>query len=133
MDGLTVAAGWGAVNPSDPNADMEEITLSASYATGGLTFGVKDYRKDLSVASGSDIDGMAYGASFAVNDDLTVSADRSSVDNAKKAVDEETTSYQVSYSMGSMAIKAHITKTDNVGHASATTDENKAIAVSFSF
>ena len=133
MDGLTLAASWGAVNPSDPNADMEEITLSASYATGGLTFGVKDYRKDLSVASGSDIDGMAYGASFAVNDDLTVSADRSSVDNAKKAVDEETTSYQVSYSMGSMAIKAHITKTDNTGHSSGSTDENKAIAVSFSF
>ena len=63
---------------------MEEITLSASYATGGLTFGVKDYRKDLSVASGSDIDGIAYGASFAVNDDLTVSADRSSVTMLKK-------------------------------------------------
>ena len=45
-----------------------------------------------------------------MNDDLTVSADRSSADNAKKAVDEETTSYQVSYSMGSMAVKAHVTK-----------------------
>ena len=35
--------------------------------------------------------------------------------------------------MGSMSIKAHVTKTDNVGYSSTATDENKAVAVSFSF
>ena len=62
-----------SVNPV-PNADMEEITLSASYATGGLTT-LQHYRKTVGSSGGTDIDGMAYGASFAVNDDLTVSAD----------------------------------------------------------
>ena len=35
--------------------------------------------------------------------------------------------------MGSMTVKGHVTKADNVGYASTNTDENKAIAVSFSF
>ena len=132
-DGLTVAASWGNINPSDQNNDTDEITLSASYAVGGLTIGVTDTSIDQATASSSDIDAFHVGASFAVNDDLTVSIDRSTADNAKQDTDEETTSYQVSYSMGSMAVKAHVTKADNVGYSSGTTDENKAIAVSFSF
>ena len=88
---------------------------------------------DQSKASSSDIDATHVGISFSVNDDLSVSMDRSTADNAQKSVDEETTSYQVAYTMGSMSIKAHVTKTDNVGYSSTATDENKAVAVSFSF
>ena len=98
-----------------------------------MTIGVTDTQIDQDAASSSDIDAMHVGASFAVNDDVTVSVDRSTADNAQKTLDEETTSYQVSYSMGSMSIKAHLTKADNVGYVSTDTDENKAVAVSFSF
>jgi len=133
IDGLTVGLSWGDINPSQMNGGSTEVTLSASYAVGGVTVGVTDTQIDQDAASSSDIDAMHIGASFAVNDDVTVSADRSTADNAKQSLDEETTSYQVSYSMGSMSIKAHLTKTDNVGYSSTNTDENKAVAVSFSF
>ena len=39
MDGLTVAASMGSINPSDTNNDSDEVTLSASYAVGGVTIG----------------------------------------------------------------------------------------------
>ena len=133
VDGLTVAASWGNINPASTTADATEITLSASYAVSGLTIGFTDTAIDQSASSSSDIDATHIGASFAINDDMSVSVDRSTADNAKQSVDEETTSYQISYSMGSMSVKAHLTKTDNVGYSSTTTDENKAVAVSFSF
>ncbi len=132
-DGLTVGLSWGDINPAQVNGGSTEITVSASYAIAGLTVGIADTQIDQDAASSSDIDAMHIGASFAVNDDVTVSVDRSTADNAQKSVDEEATSYQVSYSMGSMSIKAHLTKADNVGHVSGSTDENKAVAVSFSF
>ena len=132
-DGLTIGLSWGDINPAQVDGGSTEITLSASYAIGGLTVGVTDTQIDQDAASSSDIDAMHVGASFAVNDDVTVSVDRSTADNAQKAIDEEATSYQVSYSMGSMSIKAHLTKADNVGHVSTDTDENKGVAVSFSF
>ena len=132
-DGLTVGASMGNINPSDPNNDADELTLSASYAVAGVTLGYTHTSIDQAKASSSDIDAVHVGASFAVNDDLTISVDRSTADNAKQAIDEETTSYQVSYTMGSMTVKAHVTKADNVGYSSTATDENKAIAVSFSF
>jgi|TARA_B100001540_G_scaffold35359_1_gene31321 hypothetical protein len=132
-DGLTVAASIGTINPNDENNDSDELTLSASYAVGGVTVGYTHTSIDQSKASSSDIDATHVGISFSVNDDLSVSMDRSTADNAQKSVDEETTSYQVAYTMGSMSIKAHVTKTDNVGYSSTATDENKAVAVSFSF
>ena len=132
-EGLTVGLSWGDINPAQKAGGTTEITVSASYAIAGFTVGVADTAIDQDAASSSDIDAMHIGASFAVNDDVTISVDRSTADNAKQAVDEETTSYQVSYSMGSMSIKAHLTKADNVGYSSGSTDENKAVAVSFSF
>ncbi len=133
IDGLTVAASWGDINPSDPNNSTQEITLSAKYAVGGVTLGITETAIDDDASGGSDIDATHLGVSFAVNDDLTISVDRSVADNAAQSIDEEATSYQASYSMGSMTIKAHLTKADNVGYSSTATDENKAIAVSFSF
>ena len=133
VDGMTVGVSIGDINQADANNAQTEVTLSASYAMGGLTVGITDLSIDQDAASSSDIDALHVGASFAVNDDLTVSVDRSTADNAQKSVDEVTTSYQASYTMGSMTVKAHLTKTDDVGYASGTDDENKALAVSFSF
>ena len=49
------------------------------------------------------------------------------------AVTTEMTSYQIAYTMGSMALKFAHTDTDNGYHSSAKTAENTEIAVSFSF
>ena len=133
VDGLTVAVSRGDINPSDPNNEQTELTLSASYAVGGLTLGYTNYNTEFSAAGSADTEATHMGASFAVNDDLSVSVDRSTSDRDTQANDEETTSYQVSYTVGSMKVKAHLTKADNVGYSSTSTDENKAVAVSFSF
>jgi len=133
VDGLTAAVSYGQINPSDATNDQDELTLSASYAMGGVTVGYTKYNRTFAASGSADTEGTHIGASFAVNDDLSLSIDRSTSDRDTQSVDEETTSYQAAYTMGSMTVKAHLTKADNVGYSSTATDENKAIAVSFSF
>ena len=133
VDGMTVGVSVGEIDQADANNASQEVTLSASYAMGGMTFGVTKLEITHDKSSSSDIEALHVGASFAVNDDLSVSVDRSTADNALKAVDETITSYQASYTMGSMTIKGHFTSTDNVAYSSGDGDENKAIAVSFAF
>ena len=129
---FTISAGMSDLNPSQANG-AGEISLSASYVMGGLTVGVTDYQYDDDAANGTDYDGMHYGVSFAVNDDLSVSYDRSISDKSTADTDETINSLQASYTMGSMTVKGHITKADDEGYSAGASDEHKAIAVSWSF
>ena len=132
IDGLTLAAGMSDRNTSAANG-TDELSLSASYVVGGATIGYTDYSSDDDTASGTDYDSRHYGVSFAVNDDLTISYDKSISDKSDAAVDEEINSIQASYTMGSMTIKGHISKADNEQFSSGAEDEAKAIDVSWSF
>ena len=123
----TISAGMSDLNPSQANG-AGEISLSASYVMGGLTVGVTDYQYDDDAANGTDYDGMHYGVSFAVNDDLSVSYDRSISDKSTADTDETINSLQASYTMGSMTVKGHITKADDEGYsAGAESDGSKQL------
>ena len=74
-----------------------------------------------------------YGASFAVNDDLTISYGRQTVAIQGKANDEINSGFSASYTMGSMSIGAYVNKTENMNGASATDDEGKGLTLSISF
>ena len=90
-------------NTSAANGTSER-SLSASYAVGGATIGYTDYASDDDTASGTDYDSRHYGISFAVNDDLTISYDKSISDKSNTSIDEEITSLQASYTMGSICL-----------------------------
>ncbi len=132
VDGLTLAVGMSDRNTSSANG-TDELSMSASYTVGGATFAYTDYSADDDTASGTDYDATHYGVSFAVNDDLTISYDKSESDKSNAAVDEEITSWQASYTMGSMTIKAHVSSADNEQFSSGAEDEQKAIDVSWAF
>ena len=131
FEGLTVGYA-SSDNQAGVNLDNDKSTVYAKYAVGGFTIGYQMSENDHDTKTSSQ-SSSSYGITYAVNDDLSVSVDRSTSDRDTQANDEETTSYQVSYTVGSMKVKAHLTKADNVGYSSTATDENKALAVSFSF
>ena len=128
MDGLAVGYGQ-AENGSTSEAE----TLYVTYAVGGLSVGYQDTTYDVSAASGSDEDAQHYGASFAVNDDLSISVGRQDVSIGTNASDEENTGASVSYTMGSMSFTAFANKASNVGGSAGTDTEAKGVTVSFSF
>ena len=109
---------------------MADETIGMKYAMGGITVGYQVTEVD---KSSTDEDAVHYGASFAVNDDLTISYGRQTVELQSKADDEINSGFSASYTMGSMSIGAYINKTENVGGASANDDEGKGITVSIAF
>ena len=132
VDGLTISAGMSDLNPSQANG-AGETSFSASYVMGGLTVAVTDYAYDDDAASGTDYDAMHYGASFAVNDDLSVSYGRSVSDKSTADTDETINSLQASYTMGSMTIMASLSEGTNIASSADKTYEETSIAVNFAF
>ena len=132
MDGLTVSYGMSDLNSAQASG-TEESQISAKYSMGGITVGWHDMSADDEAASGTDYDARAWSVSFAVNDDLTVSYDTSTSDKTGTSVDEEVTSIQASYTMGSMTVKGHVSKADNAAFVSGSEDNAKAVAISWSF
>lgn len=130
IDNLTVGLGQGNISPGAQDGGTDSETIGAKYAIGGITLGYQITENDKGSA---DEDARMYGASFAVNDDLTISFGRQTVEIQGKANDEINSGFSVSYTMGSTSIGAYSAKTENVGGASANDDEGKGITFTLAF
>ena len=74
-----------------------------------------------------------YGASFAINDDLTVSYGRQTVEIQGKANDEINSGFSASYTMGSMSLVGYVNKTESIAGTSASNEETKGVTISIAF
>ena len=78
-----------------------------------------------------------YGISFSVNENLAISYNV--VDNTYKNtagaadVNEETTGFGASYTMGSAAVRLLTAKTDNVGGTAGTNEEVTELSLMLAF
>ena len=94
----------------------------------------KDHQIDDKTATNDDQDRTHVAASFAVNEDLSVSWGMSTVDfEAGSKSDQEDSGFSVSYTMGSMSLTAAANGSDNVGGTSGTDDTHKEIGLAFAF
>ena len=115
------------------NASTDQVTFGGTYTAGAVTAGVQVTSIDFSTAN-ADTDRTHVAASFAVNEDLSVSWGMSTVefeDGSK--TDQEDSGFSVSYTMGSMSLTAAANSSDNVGGASGTDDTHKEIGLAFAF
>jgi len=115
------------------NSSLDQSTFGGTYTAGALTAGLQLTSID-SATAGADTDRTHIGASFAVNEDLSVSFGMSTVDfeSAAKS-DQEDSGFSASYTMGSMSLNASFNTSDNVGGTSGTDDEHKEIGLAFAF
>jgi hypothetical protein len=113
-DGLELFAGYSTIEKSS-EGDHNSHVLGATYAVGSVTVGYQ-YSDDGYDAGGTDsYTNQAFGVSFSVNDDLSISygrneSDRSGTDSNVELVAE---SIQIAYSMGGATIKVAETDVDN--------------------
>ena len=70
---------------------------------------------------------------FAINDDLTISYGRQTVEMQSKAADEVNSGFSASYTMGSMSFVGYVNKTENIAGASASNADTKGVTVSIAF
>jgi outer membrane protein OmpU len=138
--GLSVYAGADQIERHDTSLgkkDQFNGTIGAAYTYGPVTVGYQEWYNDGGAGVHYDADGIAVA--FAVNENLSISyADIEEtkhvglIGNASD-VKAQMKAYNVAYSMGSIAIKAHHGKQDNPDFASATSAETTEISVSFAF
>ena len=115
------------------NTGTDHWTAGITYTAGAATFGAQVSSLDKAAAN-SDQDRTHIAASFAVNEDLSVSWGMSTVEFENPSlVDQEDSGFSVSYTMGSMTIAAAANSSDNVGGTSGTDDTHKEMSIAFAF
>ena len=134
VDGLTIGA---AVSNNTIGAaiDSDENTMYAIYATGGFTLGVQASDLDHTTAN-SDQESIAYGITYAVNDDLSVGYSYHELDfELSTLLDQESTGVSASYTMGGMTLAGAMNEVTNMnGSTTAANDvEGYEFTLSFAF
>jgi outer membrane protein OmpU len=141
-EGLNVFAGMSDQNVnntvSDQHDDKTSWVLGATYAMGGFTVGYQGYKEE-GVNGVDHYENAAFGISFAVNDDLSVSygqhESEKDSDGTVDVVEVSTKSLQAAYSMGGASFKIARTDVDNAGYSTAADKDYdvNTIAVSMAF
>ena len=132
MDGLTIGAGVSD-NTEAESTDVEETTIYATYATGGFTVGVQSSDRDHTTA-GSDLESIAYGITYAVNDDMSIGYSYHELETETAGdADQESTGVSVSYTMGGMTLAGAMNDSDNMGGVAATDRKGYEATLSFAF
>ena len=133
VENFTLVAGMGDINTGAVAGDTQERTWGAKYTMAGVTIAYQQTDIDYPGAGSADEDGTHIGASFAVNDDLTVSYAQQTVDITGKGEDETNSGFGVSYSMGSMSVAAYAGKTTDGNGVQTADDEGKGVTLSIAF
>ena len=132
VDGLMLFGARADIS-AGTNATNKHTTFGATYTSMGATVGMQ--RTSLAKnAINTDEDRTHIAASFAVNEDLSVSYGMSTVEfEAAGKVDQEDSGFAASYTMGSMSFSASSNKSDNAGGTSGNDDTHKEVSVAFAF
>jgi len=150
MDGLNVFAGMSKIEQEastqttsgDTSGDRTQYVYGATYAIGSVTLGYQHSRDNLELngvgAVKSFYENDAYGISFAVNDDLSISYGRHDSDahlNSGSTTALEAQSLQMSYTMGGASIKFAESKVDNASYTAGTAADwdGRTIALTLAF
>jgi len=133
-------------NTVDPTQDHEEVNAGFTYAYGPVTVGFQksgEFTGDDTAGNTEYYDNEAFGISFNVNDNLSISYGEyesrrhkiGSGQGVNKTVIGSTESFQVAYTMGGMSLKLAESSVTNAsyGTASANDHDGRTIALSLAF
>ena len=132
IDGLTIGAAAGEDNTVD-TASIDITNMYATYTMDSISVGYQASEAD-SEATDADKDFTAIGVSYAVSEDMSVSINSSTIEyeDATKS-DQEALGISVSYTMGSMSVKANHNTVDNVAGAATADRSGYALTLGFAF
>jgi outer membrane protein OmpU len=106
--------------------------MYVKYAYGPITVGVQESEIDASTAAASD-EFSAAGITYQVNDDLTIGYTESAYNAGDKGVDQESTNFSISYTMGSMTLAAAFVDEENRGGLTTAVNDMSGYAIDLAF
>ena len=134
VDGLTIGlASSDQTIEVDASRTQDETTMFATYAMGAFTVGMQASDLDDSTAN-SDQESIAYGITYAVNDDLSIGYSYHELETELTTdVDQESTGISASYTMGGMTLGGAMNDVDNMGGTDTKDHEGYEFTLSFAF
>jgi hypothetical protein len=149
FDGATLTLGYEEVENSlvTDTRDQNGYTGALTYATGPVSLGVqKKYHYEgqgLATATAAADEALfvdtILGVAYAVNDNLSVSVNRYTSkkrsNNPTRPVfgEQESTAFNIGYTIGGMTIGLQDASTDNSGYTVGSNDDTRTLGISVSF
>jgi outer membrane protein OmpU len=131
VEGLTLGAATSENNSAA--ASIDGTALNATYAMDAFTIGFSTSEADSETAN-TDTELTAYGVSYAVSDDLSISLNMSEVQHENATLsDQEAMGLSFSYTMGSMTLSGAHNSVDNVAGAAAIDRSGYELGLAFAF
>ena len=128
MDGITAVAG------RFDDGDMAvHDTIGVKYTAGSITAAVQRTDINYDLAATNDQEAMHMGVSFAVNEDLSVSLGRQTVEIDTATEDEVNTGVNASYTMGSITIGGGFNEVESAGGTADSDAEVTMLNIAFAF
>ena len=132
VEGLEVGFAQGDSDTTLTNS-IESTNLYAKYTYDSFVFGVQDNSTDYTAAS-TDTDFRAYGISYAVSDEISVSYGMSTVEHENTSlVDQDASAVSFSYVSGGLTFAGTHSTVDNVAGAAATDNSGYELTATFAF
>ena len=105
--------------------------MYATYAMDAISVGVHMSESDSETAN-ADMDFTAFGISYAMSEDMSVSLNTSTIEYENSTLsDQEATGVSISYTMGSMTLSGNMNQVDNI--AGAATDDRSGYSFTLGF
>ena len=123
----------GGDNEDTLTNHIENTIMYAKYTMDSFTFGIQANEED-EQSSNADTDFTAWGISYAVSDELSISLGMSETEHENTSlVDQEAEAISFSYVSGGMTIGGSMHNVDNVAGAEATDNSGYELNVTFAF
>ena len=139
-DGLTVFGGYSTTErPAAHDGDRTEKVLGATYAVGGMTVGYQYSLESLQNVGDNVVsyyENDAWGVSYSVNDDLSMSYGVHKSTQKKTGggtVELDAESFQIAYTMGGASFKIAESSVDEANYNTATDREGTTVVLSLAF
>jgi outer membrane protein OmpU len=114
-------------------AGIDNTVASITYAIDAFTVGVQANESD-SATAGEDEDFTAWGISYAISDDLSVSYGIAEVDyETSTQENQEATGISFSYTAGSLTFSGAYSEIDNVSGSAASDRSGYELNMTFTF
>ncbi|NQV77249.1 MAG: porin [Lutibacter sp.] len=132
VSGLTIGYAEGSYDTS-ATLSTDESTMYVKYTVGALSVGYQESEEDAGTAATTD-ETKSIGISYAVTDSFSVSYGTHTVDYGNTTLlDQESSGFSASYTMGGMTIGGAVNSTDNIAGSALAANDRDSYELNLSF
>ena len=140
VDGLSILASFNQVDQSGLDSqEIEQQVLGVSYNFGNITVGFQETEYEntsgvsIAYSDGNTTEATSYGATMAVNDQISIGIQYAELSGDGITSDEEITSFSAGYNLGGATIGLQYHEAENVDGSEGSDGEAIELRVKQSF